>query len=217
MDSENSPSNLIGFDVRSCSNEWLNQWTPERREQFLIRSEAPFPISIDRTAWPSRFTLSNRPQPDQIEALIGGSHFKLFGLWLDLAAMMSNHVPSKAPDCGIAVGLIVPEVSTGDRYVREWVKAIKGDPIHPEKPQRGWTALGYDVANTGYGSGLTNCGMFVEERPRLRQRWRPHLNEYGLFAAIDSATQFCQDANVRLEPDGPFLIFQLSALWGSFV
>ena len=56
----------------------------------------------------------------------------------------------------------------------------------------GWTLLGYDVADAGRISGLTNCGYTPEEREGCARSGRRVLDGRHLFGDEDAAFAFAE-------------------------
>ncbi len=212
---------LIGFDIRWLSESgFLGFWDQARRQQYLIRPEVEYPLSIDRHVWPSRFSLPGLVEPlasvADLDGYAGGPHFATFAFWRDLREMVSHYKPSGERDCVIAVTLLIPQAQRAGAKgpADPWRAFVTGQHTDPDQPGDKWMPLGCDVANDGYLSGLSNCGMFDAERQALRDRWRASLNDFGLFASPESAQSFCDDANTRLKDDGPFHVFELFLVSG---
>jgi hypothetical protein len=82
-------------------------------------------------------------------------------------------------------------------------------PAEPAQPERSWNQLGYDVADGGRISGLTNCGYTPEECDRLGEEWAPKLNEHHLFRDHEAAFAFVDVANARVPEHAPFHVYSL--------
>lgn len=219
-------SDLIGYDVRrAISSSLRGLWGAKRREGYLLRPEIDYPYSVDRIVWPSRFQLGPMnpypfPQPPDtivIDPATADPHFQLFDLWDDLVKMLGPYRPSAEGDFGVAIGLVRPDrYPSGKGPVQdEWWRAIHGSPATPSAPESGWRMIGYDVANSGYTSALSNCGFVGDEKVRLRKTWSRSINQSGLFDSVDDAAAFCADANVRIAEDGPFFVFELFLTWAT--
>jgi hypothetical protein len=44
---------VLGFDLRRPIADQAPGWPQERRSSFLIRPDAPSPLSVDRSVWPT--------------------------------------------------------------------------------------------------------------------------------------------------------------------
>jgi len=80
----------------------------------------------------------------------------------------------------------------------------------PERPPEGSSLLGYDVADAGCISGLTNCGYTEEEINALATLWANRLNSFGLLTTLEDAVAFRQLCDERVPEHAPFWIY---ALW----
>jgi hypothetical protein len=198
------------------------RWDPPTRDIYLLRPEIECPLSIDRTVWPSRFRSSQREvlqfgDDIHLDPATANSYFVAFRLWNDLAEMIAEYRPGKDNDCGVAVSLVLPESYADPSTVAtdEWWNAAVSIPTHPSSPDANWLLLGYDIANSGFMSAVSNCGLTEDEREPMRAMWGRYLNDVGLFAEFSSADAFCRDANVRISDDGPFYVFELFLIWGN--
>jgi hypothetical protein len=212
---------LIGYDVRRSPVSLAPfRWDPPTREQFLLRPEVKCPLSVDKSVWPSRFftpgavlDFGDEIRPDPVR---GNPYFVAFDLWNELDEMLAAYVPGMPDDCGIALGLLVPEDEAGIRREERdpWWSLATQIPTRPSDVGANWASLGFDVANSGFLSALSNCGSPEKELAQLRARWATHINDKGLFLSASEAEAFCIDANVRVAPDGPFHVFEVFLLWG---
>ena len=194
---------VLGFDVRE---DWLDgaRWLPpERRATYLLREVAK-PLSVDRWTWPSPFgpDLSHPSYPAEVRALAfpvadpPSPMLPQVPLFRELAALRAA-----------APGLVATHGPC--RLV-----AVTGDP----GPDRGavlpaaepsWSFLGYDVADAGLLSGLSNCGYEEDERAALRARFGQRLNEHHLFAAREDAEAFRGLTDRRVPEHAPFSVYGL--------
>lgn len=219
-------SRLVGYDLRKFTKAYLDfRWSAEYREQYLLRPECPYPLSVDGTVWPSRFRIKAAedvapllsPGDIELEPSSGNQNFQLFDLWDDLDEMTSEYTPAEDGGSGIAVGLLEEGKYPHDYVPVEdgWWRAIHGSQINPETPRPAWGVLGYDVANSGFLSALFSFARAPDEREQMRKVWAKHINGSGLFDAVEDAVRFCDDANARLRDDGPFYVFKLFLIWGT--
>jgi hypothetical protein len=72
-----------------------------------------------------------------------------------------------------------------------------------------WRFLGYDIADAGDISGLSNCGFEGRELERLRPTWAPRLNDHGLFSDISDAVSFRSATDQRVREHAPFQVYGL--------
>ena len=83
--------------------------------------------------------------------------------------MVSHYKPAGERDCILAAALLIPqEQRAGAKGPADpWRAFVTGQQTEPASPERSGMSLGCDVANDGYLSGLSNCGMFDAERRRF--------------------------------------------------
>ncbi len=78
-------------------------------------------------------------------------------------------------------------------------------------PPDDWKLLGYDVADHGLTSGLSNCGYDTTEKPDWQRRWVRRLNDHGLLTTIDDAEAFAEACDARVSEHAPFFVYGLFA------
>lgn len=78
-----------------------------------------------------------------------------------------------------------------------------------------WTFLGYDVADGGLLSCLSNFGYTLDSAPVLRAQWSLLLNEFHLFVEPDRAMEFKTLTDARVREHAPFFIFGLYLIEGN--
>ncbi len=74
-----------------------------------------------------------------------------------------------------------------------------------------WILLGYDVADSGFTSGLSNCGYRpdLDDVEGLRRDWAPRLNAGGLFDDLEHAIAFRALSDGRIPEHAPFYVYAL--------
>jgi hypothetical protein len=170
-------------------------WGAKRRELYLVRKEVPCPLSVDPLVWPA------------LE--LNSSHWRGHNspLWENLQALRTA-LSSRA---GTEEHLLIALGACSSPKPRRTDGETLDSPFtQPSSVQPAWEFLGYDVADGGLISGLTNCGYGTEENARLAARWLPHLNAYHLFSDLDPATSFRDMTNARVPEHAPFYVI---ALW----
>jgi len=188
---------LIGFDANET--ELDGRKTPLRdhvREVFLLRPEIELPYSVDGHVWPSVWGMSDKSRDNEN------------GLWLNLARMQQRLVEHGRTAILVAVELLVPNnpPSFGFPY-----SLIDSTP-EPQTIPEGSTCLGFDVADAGFLSGLSNCGYSEEDRVELRPKWQDRINDFGLLKSEQDALEFRDLSDVRVSEQAPFWVFRLSRL-----
>lgn len=203
---------LVGYDRRVAIESVGANWTPERRERFLYKPDAPTPLSVDRLVWPEA-TLAEVNASDVAQS--GTAFFDLTGNPPDRSI--------EEDTCAIAIGVLFQAWSSAQRATWGALALDRtGNPIgldllaqQPEWPLRNqdWAFLGYDVADWGLVSALTNCGFLANEpADALRARWSGSLNAYHLFDDDAPATEFAAFANSRVREHAPFYVYGIWTL-----
>lgn len=186
---------VLGFDAREDFLAPGESWSAERRRTYLLRDDVVKPLSVDALVWPS--VLHELPVPD-----CGGVVADLWNDLADLRAALAER-PTVAHRI-VAVSWISDDA------------AAKGGPPHrdPSPATLGpeWELLGYDVADGGCISGLSNCGYTELERARLLPEWGPRVGGAHLLGTVEDAFAFRRVADVRVSEHAPFFVYALRAL-----
>lgn len=185
---------LYGFDARAPLDAPDPAWTEDRREMYLLRKDAARPVSVDRAVWPpvSPAAATDGFAPDY---------------WADLDALRRACTTAGSTDrSSTLVALSVVEDTDVARALLV--------PCRPAAIPADWRPLGWDVADTGLISGLSNCGFVldVDDVAELRGRFAPRLNRYGLFDSVSDARVFRELSNARVPEHAPFLIHRILAI-----
>jgi hypothetical protein len=182
-----------GADVREPLGSAAPEWSPQRRQAYLIRGEVIRPLSVDTTVWPPVRDASGAPLTKALP-------------WVAVAdarrSLAFSHAPGAAEAAVIALGVIALSRDHEEELARQ--RGIDLDLV----PEPTWQFLGYDVDDGGV-SGLSNCAYAPEELPVLRASWAPHLNEHGLLGRLDDAIRFRALADLRVPEHAPFLVWGL--------
>ena len=201
MTQESVSSRLLGYDARLRPDTYVRTcWDQTRRTNFLLAEDVQWPLSVDPLVWPSVFQSKEGPW-----------HAKLH-VWLDLGRMreqLRGH-PASGGAVEIAMEILVPSGLMPDQFGSDVLDSTPS----PEEIPSGSSFLGYDIADAGYISGLSNCGYAAEEKNRLQGGWPRRLNQYGLFMAVDDAFAFRELTDGRVPEHAPFWVFRLTALDG---
>jgi hypothetical protein len=190
---------LLGFDARRAVGGNSADWDADRRENFLIRTDATRPLSTDQIVWPPVFEGDPRP------ASCAGHQT----LWNDLECLRlhapSSDQESSEPYCLVAVTV---HPGDGDEGERDYWRS-QAPPSTPPARDAAWSLLGYDVSDRWLLSGLSNCGFLpaAEDVQAIRRRWSGKLNKHHLFDAPADAFDFRELADKRAEEHSPFFVF----------
>lgn len=204
---------LVGFDMREPDRAEL--WDAARRERFLLRVDAPLPLSVDTLVWPSAFDTGQGiglPQPERERWRLAGIPVPSWigpnaGLWDDLGRMrqhLAAHQGQPRAYVEVAVSWFSDDGFTDAGVVGPYLA-----PVTPPLRGVGWRLLGYDVADGSLVSGLANCGYSPTEAAGLRQEWRARLNDHHLFSDVRQALQFKQLSDRRIPEHAPFFVYGL--------
>jgi hypothetical protein len=200
---------LLGFDARETAEDCTTAPLPhDMRQQFLLRPEIQCPLSIDSGVWPTYFLyypevwdLLGRQKPPLIDVDPDCSG----GLWLSLNRMKRRLSEHARPAVLLAVELFAPEETT----VAEFPSSLIYSKPEPSMLPADSLLLGYDVADAGFTSGLSNCGYSDEELEALRPEWAKRINDFGLLRAQEDAFAFVEISNRRVPEHAPFWVFGL--------
>lgn len=205
----NAGHRLAGYDRRVSPRRVSSLWPRERRERFLVRQDAPQPLSVDIQVWPQA-----RREADEGLRFAGEAFGDLLG---------SPPESGGEPDdpCVIAVSVLwdawsSTQEQTWNRLVLDrnhhpiGIETLSRQPDMERVAGEGWTLLGLDVADWGLVSSLTNCGLSPEEMAgSYRTRWAGRVNAHHLFDETPSAQEFVAVSNERVKEHAPFFVFGL--------
>jgi hypothetical protein len=206
---------LIGFDAREAG-EYDPRWDNTRRQRFLLRPEVARPLSLDLDVWPTIFDIGSLETTSRFPP---GTSPRGAPLWDNLGLMRGNLDEQGADPADmvlVAVGWLPLAGFRDPAVVSPYPPGVGGpyllEPAEPEQPEKSWDLLGYDVADGGWFSGLSNCGYTLEDTDRLREMWGPKLNEHHLFRDHRAAFAFVEVTNARVPEHAPFHVYSLYRL-----
>ncbi|WP_224241108.1 hypothetical protein [Hyalangium gracile] len=169
---------LLGFDAREMFMAPGAAWDDARRGTYLLRTDVRKPLSVDTAVWPSLFGEDHSDWR--------GPHV---GLWDDLQRMQRSLGPLAAQaHWTIAISQV----------------SVTGLPLPSEGED--WELLGFDIADAGLLSGLSNCGYEQATVAELRASWAPLLNEHHLFTEVNQALAFRELTDRRVPEHAPFFV-----------
>ncbi|HEX2621917.1 MAG TPA: hypothetical protein VHL11_17290 [Phototrophicaceae bacterium] len=187
---------VIGFDAREMSIPF--EWTPERRNTFLIKQDIIKPLSVDTTTWDSIFNLSGNLHSPKY---VGGAT----GLWADLDEIKKylngETLNQWKPYWVIAVTQF---------FSKEELELMKYGPVpvNPAQITADWKLLGYDIADGTLLSALTSMGGTTYQVEK-NERFGSLLNQYHLFEDSGDADKFADWKDERAPLEGPFYVYGL--------
>jgi hypothetical protein len=201
---------LLGFDARE--NEQDGRKTPipiDVREVMLLRPEIELPFSVDTHIWPTHFLYYPHFRKDSREPpLIETDQECGCDFWLNLAEMRRRLVENGRTAILIAVEMLAPEDLTSAEFAFPNLCSTTEPRFVPD----GGICLGCDVADSGFWSGLSNCGYSEEERKRLRPVWQSKINDFGLLQTEQDAQIFREMTDTRVPDHAPFWVYKLYRL-----
>ena len=103
-------------------------------------------------------------------------------------------------------------LASGNETVDEYPSSLLYATPNPRRFPSGSILLGFDVADLGLWSGLSNCGYSEEERGSLRPEWQCRVNGFGLLISEQDATAFKETSDVRVPEHAPFWTYRLHRL-----
>ena len=177
-----------GADVRESCAQPDNDWTQDRREEFLLRLNVVRPLSVDPNVW----GLAQRPADEK-----AGTPPP----WISIDDALHKFVASA--DCNataIAIGVVAEDAE--EESILATTAGVDAELV----AEPDWVFLGFDVAD-GSTSGLSNCGYDASEARILRPLWGPRLNEHGLFVDMADALSFRRLTNERVPEHAPFYVY----------
>jgi hypothetical protein len=185
---------VLGFDRRIRSSDIsCGYWSNERRSQYLIRMDVLYPLSVDCAVWP------RLDEPD----LDGSIYSKSYS---PLSSSVEELVSSSRLQDGVAIAISVVEPYADNSFYNLMLHAGKTFPL---KIAAGWRLFGFDVADEGLISGLTNCGYEESSVNDIRGRWKDQLNDNHLFDSISAAKEFVAYSDFRVPEHAPFYVYGL--------
>lgn len=181
---------MIGFDVREMHQPYLSEWSAERIQTYLLKQQVEKPLSVDRIVWSA--------------ALAGAPNNALnnLDLWRNSNVMKQFFIAmSRTTDNALPVAFTL---FCDDNISLEYLDLIG---IDPETIPPHWKLMGYDVADAGQISGLTNCGYNPPEIADYSGFFGDHLNEYHLLTDLNMAFIFAEMTDDRVSEHAPFYVY----------
>jgi hypothetical protein len=194
---------LLGFDIRETGSQMDAIWSPSRKDTFLLRTDVTKVLSVDRYVWP-------KVAPGVDKNVRAPRQWRDLGLWENLQQLreylQQNRDAVQQPYQVIAITLLPDALPVEEQEV--WASLA---PTVPASLSKEWAFLGYDIADEGFISGLSNCGYEANEL-HLRDGWSPYLNDRHLFPEKEQALKFKRMTDQRVPEHAPFCIYGLYSL-----
>jgi hypothetical protein len=182
----------IGYDARVPVHE-LQAFETDRLD-FLIRPEINQVISIDRLVWPG---------------MIGERVDHPFGLWNDLGELVRlNSCVRERQVAIIAISIVIDSV-----IPVELESAIGGNAaVEPGAFAEHAQFLGFDIGDRALISAVSNCLLYPHEMLDMRAKYATHLNDHGLFIALEAALNAKADYEGLIPEHSPLFAFRVREL-----
>lgn len=219
----------LGFDAfaKTDAIEWRMPNVAER-DLYFIRPEIDAPVSVDRLICPSvfqpgvqtmaetklfltRFSRSLHVEETTLDTQADWpeSEVGILGLWINSQRMLGwledRPAVKKFVRFPVATGVFLDDITASGAL---W-KTVAESNVSPSNPLPQWTLLGYDVADEGQTSALSNCQFQYDEIAKARMRWQSHLNEWGLLDDFADAGAFVEFSNKRVSEHAPFYVYEI--------
>jgi hypothetical protein len=210
-------SYLVGFDIRLALESYVDRWWDERhRDEYLLRRDTQWPLSVDGLVWPSMFRVAKLDSlPDLAPYVIDLAPGR-FPDHSDLDQLKKiREMAGRSGGVITAFELFTEKVSEGEFITYERAGVMHGLEVpvtNPASLPHLTEFLGFDVADGAHISGLSNCGYKEEERRRLGKSWGKRLNRFGLLPSLGDAVEFREMTNERVPEHAPFWIFGIHRL-----
>jgi hypothetical protein len=208
---------LVGFDIRLSAEQYVELWWDQKhRDEYLLRPDTPWPLSVDGLVWPSMFRVAKLDSlPDLAPYVIDLAPGR-FPDFADLEQLKKiREMSGKSGGIILAIELFTEKVPEGEHITYERAGITYGFETPATNPAflpRLTEFLGFDVADAGHISGLSNCGYKQEEKDRLAEQWGKRLNKHGLLPSLGDAVEFREMTNARVPEHAPFWIFGMHRL-----
>lgn len=182
---------LIGYSIRSLSQD--KSWDNERRKKFLIKNNIDLPKSASTVVW-ENFN-------DFIDESDSFHFLDNYG-FQDIKELVSLSNYNKNQTDRIMVRTCIHYLHSVPTFV--WALNM---PSYQDDDN--FYFFGYDIADGGIMSGLSNCGYTQNEMKYCQEKYLPFLNNHGLFDNFDIALDFLNYTNERVKDHAPFYIYSL--------
>jgi len=194
---------LLGFDIREMGSHMDAIWSPSRKDTYLLRTDVTKVLSVDRYVWP-------KVAPGVDKKVRAPTQWRDLGLWENLQQLreylQQNRDAVQQPYQVIAITLLPDALTVEEQEI--WALLA---PTVPASLDKEWAFLGYDIADEGFISGLSNCAYEPSEL-HLRDGWNPYLNDQHLFTEKEQAIKFKRMTDQRVPEHAPFCIYGLYSL-----
>lgn len=182
---------VYGYSIRYLRPD--EDWTKQRRSFFLLDESVEIPKSVDANVW------------EEVAGQEADSSFGKIRLpcWEDRDEMLKITAYNSAHKDKVELTIVV--FVEDEEPLPEIVEMNSHDPI--DQPTGFF--IGYDIADDGLISALSNCGFSEHDRIVATDKYARYLNRHGLFEDVRIANQFAADSEIRVPEHSPFYVFGL--------
>lgn len=182
---------VYGYSIRCLDVD--PEWTQKRRAEFLLRPELEVPKSVDSNVW------------QEISSQMVETNFGKMPLpqWDDREKMLMacDYRPSMTDRVELTIAVFVED----DELPPEYIVANDIEPI--ESPAGHF--IGYDIADEGLTSSISNCGYSEAEIVFAKSRYAKKINKHGLFDDLLVAKGFLEYSLRRMPEHSSFYVYGL--------
>jgi len=215
---------LLSFDAREMCVPSEQEWDTCRLDVALIKSDIVKPLSVDNAVWKRVIDVANPQSQNSIlvEKAVPqwiGSHIDLWSNLSDLQTFCAE-VDGLLPKPYWIIAISIMEDLDLLNYLRskaDFESLIHLNEAQPSQINDQWEFLGFDVADAGRLSGLTNCFYTEIEKTYSTKTFEPSLNQFHLFEDIEQANNFRLYSNQRVKEHSPFFIYGLFKITCGFI
>jgi hypothetical protein len=186
---------VVGYDAREAIKKESN-WATERKETYLLKDDVIKPLSIDPHVWP----IYSEEKLQATRNMLSND----YKMWDSLDLLIDNLPSDKfKSDYSVAAFTIVLNAGETDGYQKYFMPPVTS----PSAIDANWTFMGFDIADTGLISGITNYGYEQNSASILKKKWRNELNKYHLLKRIESAYEFKKITCERTVEHNSFFLY----------
>jgi hypothetical protein len=185
---------IIGYDAREMPQS-SEDWSPQRREMFLLDKSVLQPLSVDPHVW--------KPVENWLSLQVWTGPRQGWDQLTRLEDFLARG-KYRTPYWIVAITQLIDVSDT------ELMEEYPQYRIAPLGLAGDWSLIGYDVADFYGTSFLTNAGFEDNEPVVLNaDKWIERLNEYHLFRSESDALEYVDVAYERDASHGPFYVYGL--------
>lgn len=189
---------LLGFAARDSEVFIAKDGASPIDAQYLIRPDIQCPLSVDTAVWQSVFDKHKRfvqqPEMDYVR--------DVWANYTDLEQAAASTFEDRCPPLWFVAFASVWNDAHPSLGLQQTLQ------IRPETIGTNWIFLGYDVADEGLTSGLTNCVSLIRPHDFAAERlaFMNQINTFHLFHEYEHAAEYKSFADRWFESHAPFFV-----------